>query len=122
MRPMASSRCRLSRITFLGFALALQGTSAFASGREGEALVGPVQWTVNVVLGALVVLVLGGGVWGAVKASQGGQSIGRGFGNGLLKGGLAFLILAGIALALLTLGSILWVVYSFVDVYLIKGK
>src|SRR6185436_7708959 len=75
-----------------GLVLLPQAMCAFASGREGAALVEPVLWIVAIVLVTFAALVIGGGILGAFRASQGGESILKGGARGLLKGIVAFLI------------------------------
>jgi hypothetical protein len=101
---------------FPGFVLVLQPTWAFASGREGEALVQPVLWIVAIVLVTFATLVIGGGFLGAFRASQSGESILKGSARGLLKGVVAFLVVGAVSLAGLTILGALWIVYSFVSV------
>ena len=69
-----------------GIALVLPAMSAFASGREGEALVEPIRWIVGIVLATFAALVIGGGFLGAFRASQAGESMLKGSTRGLLKG------------------------------------
>lgn len=116
---MGNSRHALL-ITFPGFALVLQAMCAFASGREGEAYVEPVRWIVAIVLVAFATLVFGGGLLGAFRASQSGESILKGGTRGLLRGMVAFLVVAAVSVAGLTVLSILWVAYSFLDVYVLS--
>jgi len=98
------------------FVLALQASSAFASGREGEALVTPIRWIVGIVVVTFAALVVGGGFLGAFKASQIGDSILQGCTRGLLKGLVAFLVVGAVAFALLTIVGALWVAYSWLAV------
>ena len=107
-------------ISFLGFVLALQTMCALASGREGEAFVEPVRWIVAIVLVTFVTLVLGGGLLGAFKANQRGESILKGGARGLLRGMLAFLVVGAVSVAGLIVLGILWVAYSFLDVYVLN--
>ena len=98
--------------------LVLQAACAFASGREGEAFVQPVLWTVAIVLVTFVTLSIGGAFLGALKASRSGESILKGGGRGLLKGMVAFLLVAAVSVAALTILGGLWIAFSFVYVYL----
>lgn len=116
---MRNSR-RVFLITFPGLVLVLQAMFAFASGREGEALVQPVLWIVAFVLVTFATLVLGGGLLGAFRASQSGESILKGSGRGLLKGMLAFLLVVAVSLALVTFLGFLWIAYSFLNVYVLN--
>jgi hypothetical protein len=100
-----------------GFALVLQAMGAFASGREGAALVEPVLWIVAIVLVTFAALVIGGGFLGAFRASQSGESILKGGARGLLKGLVAFLVVGAVSVAALTVLGFLWIIYSFVYVY-----
>ena len=112
---MRNSR-RVFLTAFPGFVLALQAMCAFASGREGDALVEPVLWIVAIVLVTFATLVFGGGFLGAFKASQSGESILKGGARGLLKGMVAFLLVGAVSVAGLTILGILWIAYSFLDV------
>jgi len=112
---MLTGSCRA-----LAFFLAVQAMSAFASGREGEALVEPVRWIVAIVLGTLATLVLGGGLLGAFKASQSGESILKGGARGLLKGVVAFLVVGAVSMAGLTILSFLWIAYSYLAVNTVR--
>ena len=105
---------------FPGFVLVLQATCAFASGREGEALVAPVLWIVAIVLVAFATLVFGGGVLGAFRAGRSGESIRKGGARGLLRGMVAFLVVGAVSVAGLTFLGILWVAYSFLYVYVLN--
>jgi len=105
---------------FLGYVLVLQATSVFASGREGEAYVGAVSWIVAIVLVAFVTLVLGGGIRGAFRASQNGESKLKGSALGLLRGLVVFLAVGAVSLVVLTILGILWIAYSFLDVYVLS--
>ena len=69
---------------FQSLVLLLKTMPAFASGREGEALVEPVRWIVAIVLIIFATLVFGGGFLGAFNASQSGESILKGGARGLL--------------------------------------
>ena len=100
-----------------GFIAILLSMPAFAAGREGEAYVEPVRWIVGIVLVAFIAVVGGGVLVGAFKASKGGESILKGGARGLLKGLLAFLVVGAVSVAVLTILSILWIAYSFLDVY-----
>ena len=100
--------------------LALQPMCAFASGREGEALVTPVLWIVGFVLLTFATLVFGGGLLGAFKASRSGESILKGGGRGLVRGLVAFLLVMAASLALAALLGFLWIVYSFLHVSEVK--
>jgi len=93
--------------------------STYASGREGEAYVDAVNWIVAIVLAAFSTLVFGGGLLGAFRASRSGDSILKGSARGLLRGFVAFLVLGFVSLAGLTFLSILWVAYSFLDIYVL---
>jgi len=114
---------RNSRRSFLsvipGLALSLRAMSAFASGREGEAYVGAVSWIVAIVLVAFAALVLGNGLLGAYRARQSGESVLKGSARGLLTGVVAFLVVGALTLVGLTVLSILWIAYSFLDVYVL---
>jgi len=91
-----------------------------ASGREGEAYVDAVGWIVAIVLVAFSTLVFGGSLLGGVRARRSGDSILKGSARGLLRGLLAFLVLGVVTMAGLTFWSILWVAYSFLDVYVLN--
>lgn len=116
---MRNSR-RVFLTAFPGFVLALQSMSAFASGREGEALVQPVLWIVAIVLVTFATLVIGGGFLGAFRASRSGESILKGSARGLRKGLVAFLVVGAASVAVLTILGILWVAFSFVYVYVVS--
>ena len=116
---MRNSR-RVFLTAFPGFVLVLPSMCAFASGREGEALVQPVLWIVAIVLVTFATLVIGGGFLGAFRASQSGESILKGSARGLLKGMVAFLVVSAVSVAGLTILGILWVAYSFLDVYVLS--
>lgn len=118
---MRNSR-RVFLTAFPGFVLALQAMCAFASGREGEALVEPVRWIVAIVLVTFATLVFGGGFLGAFKASRSGESIVKGSARGLLRGMVAFLIVGAVSMAGLTILSFLWIAYSLLDVYVLNPR
>lgn len=105
---------------FLGFVLVLQAMCAFASGREGEALVKPVLWIVAIVLFMFATLVIGGSVLGAFRASRSGESILKGSARGLVKGAVAFLVVGAVSVAVSTILGILWIAYSFLYVYVLN--
>jgi hypothetical protein len=115
---------RNSRRGFLtalpGFVLVQQAMCAFASGREGAALVEPVRWILAIVLVAFATLVIGGGLLGAFRASQSSESILKGSARGLLKGMVAFLVVSAVSVAGLTILGILWIAYSFLSVYVLS--
>ena len=114
------NRQRVFLTAFLGLVLALQATGAFASGREGEALVEPIRWIVVTVLVTFATLVFGGGALGAFRASQSGESILKGGARGLLRGLVAFLVVGAVSFAGLTVLGFLWMVYSFLNVDAVK--
>jgi hypothetical protein len=116
---MRSSR-RVFQTAFLSLVVALQVMYAFASGREGEALVEPVRWIVTIVLVIFATLVFGGGFLGAFKASQSGESILKGGARGLLKGMVVFLVVGAASVAGLAILGILWIAFSFLDVYVLS--
>ena len=116
---MRNSR-RVFLTAFPGFVLVLQSMCAFASGREGEALVQPVLWIVATVLVTFATLVIGGGFLGAFRASQSGESILKGGARGLLKGFVAFLVVGAASMTVLTILGILWVAFSFLYVYVLN--
>ena len=116
---MRNSR-RVFLTAFPSFVLVLQAMCAFASGREGEALVEPVLWIVAIVLVTFATLVFGGGLLGAFRAGRSGESILNGGARGLLRGMVAFLVVGAVSVAGLTILSILWVAYSFLDVYVLS--
>jgi hypothetical protein len=116
---MRNSR-RVFPTVFPGFVMVLQASCAFASGREGEALVEPVRWIVAIVLVSFATLVFGGGFLGAFRASQSGESLLTGSARGLLRGMVAFLVVGAVSVAGLTILGILWVAYSFLDVYVLS--
>jgi hypothetical protein len=93
---------------------------AFASGREGEALVEPVRWIVAIVLVTFAALVFGGGCLGAFRASQRGESILKGGARGLLRGMVAFLVVGAVSIAVLTILGAFWIAYSFLDAYVLS--
>jgi hypothetical protein len=103
-----------------GLALALQAARAFASGREGEALVRPVLWIVAFVLVTFAALTFGGALLGAFRASRSGESILKGSGRGILKGLLAFAVTMGALLAVGTLAGFAWVAYSLLHVHVLN--
>jgi len=117
-RVAQSAGCRLGALA--GFVLVLQASSAFASGREGEALVTPIRWIVGIVLVTFAALVVGGGLLGAFKASQAGDSILTGCTRGLLKGLVAFLVVGAVSAALVTILGTLWIAYSYLTVNSIR--
>ena len=105
---MRNSRCVfLSAVS--GFALAM---SAYASGREGEALAEPVRWIVAIVLVTFATLVFGGGLFGAFRAIRSGESMLKGGARGLLRGVVAFLVVDAVSVAVLTIVGFFWVAYS----------
>jgi hypothetical protein len=106
--------------TLPGVVLSLQAGHAFASGREGAALVEPVLWIVVVVLVTFAALVFGGGVLGAFRASQSGDSILKGSARGLLRGTVMFLVVGAVSAVGLTVLGTLWVAYSFLEVYVLN--
>ena len=108
-----SSRVSLS--AFPGLVLALQAMGAFASGREGEALVEPVRWIVAIVLGTFAALLIGGGFLGAFRANQSGESLLKGSARGLLRGMLAFLVVLAVSLAALMIVGAVWIAYSLLS-------
>ena len=116
---MRNSR-RVSPTAFPGFVLVLHASCAFASGREGEALVEPVLWIVAIVVVAFATLVVAGGFLGAFRASQSGESLLKGSARGLLRGLVAFLVVGAVSVAGLTILGILWVAYSFLYVYMLN--
>ncbi|MGQ0587804.1 MAG: hypothetical protein ACT4PK_11495 [Gammaproteobacteria bacterium] len=97
----------------LAVLLWLQVSSAFASGREGEALVTPILWIVAFVVLTFVTLVLGGGLLGAFRASRSGESMLKGGGRGLLQGAVRFLVVMAVSFALVTFLGLLWIAYAF---------
>jgi chloramphenicol 3-O phosphotransferase len=99
-----------------GLVLALQAMCAFASGREGDALVEPVRWIVAIVLICFATLVFGGSLLGAFRASRSGESILKGSGRGLLRGLVAFLVVGAASVAVLSLLGLLYIGYSFLYV------
>ena len=102
-----------------GIALVLQATSAFAS-KEGAALVEPVRWTVTILVIAFAAIVLGSGCLGAFRASKSGESILKGSARGLLKGIVTFVVVCAVLVGLLTVLGLLWVGYSFLQVYVLN--
>ena len=111
MRPQRPDRSVFAT-GFAGIVLLLQAMCAFAS-KEGAALVEPVLWIIWTVLITFAALVIGGGFFGAFRASQSGESILIGAVRGLLKGMLTFVIVVAVSVGLLTVLGILWVAYSF---------
>jgi len=111
---------RVFLIACPGIVLVPQAMCAFASGREGEAYVGAVGWIVGIVLVTFATLVVGGGLQGAFRASQSGESILKGSARGLLRGIFALLVVGAVSLAGLTILGILWIAYSFLDVYVLN--
>jgi len=101
---------------FAALFVGLQATCAFASGNEGAAMVEPARWIVLITLGAFAILVLGGGILGVFRASQGGESILKGGARGVVKGLVAFVIFVGVSIAIVTLLGFLWIVYAFLNV------
>ena len=59
----------------------------------------------------------GGGILGAFRASQSGESILKGSARGLLRGMVAFLVVGAVSVAALTIVGIIWVAYSFLNAY-----
>jgi len=116
---MRNSR-RVFLTAFSGFVLVLQAMCAFASGREGEALVEPILWIVAIVLVTFVTLVFGGGLLGAFRAGQSGESILKGGARGLLRGMVAFLVVGAVSVAGVTILGSLWIAYSFLYVYVLS--
>lgn len=116
---MRNSR-RVLLTVFQGLVLMLQALCAFASGREGAALVEPVLWIVVIVLVSFASLVIGGGLLGAFRANQSGESILKGTARGLRKGMVTFLIVGAVSVAGLTILGILWIAYSFLYVYVLS--
>ena len=115
---MRNSR-RVFLTAFPGFVLVLQSMCAFASGREGEALVRPVLWIVAIVLVTFATLVVGGGLLGAFRAGRNGESIPKASARGLLKGMVAFLVVGAVSLAALTILGFLWIAFSLVYVHFV---
>ena len=107
-------------IALSSFVIWLHMVPAFASGREGEAYVEPILWIVAITLVAFFALVVGGSVRGASHAKQNGESVLKGSARGLLRGVIAFLILGAASVVGLTVLGILWVAYSFLDVYVLN--
>ena len=110
----------LSSADLARLVLVLPTMSAFASGREGEALVEPIRWIVAIVLATFAALVIGGGFLGAFRASKGGESILMGSARGLLKGVMAFLVVGAVSVAVLTIAGAFWVAYAHLAVHLVK--
>lgn len=107
-------------VALAGLALALESVSACASGREGEALVTPILWIVGFVVLSFAALVLGGGALGAFRASRRGESIPKGAAHGLRTGVVRFLVVQGVALALVTLLGVLWIAFALLYAGAIK--
>ena len=105
---------------FPGAVVMLQTMCVYASGREGEAYVDAVGWIVAIVLIALVTLVFGGGLRGVSRARKNDESVLKGFALGLLKGLGTFLVAGIITVVVLTILSILWIAYSFLDVHVLN--
>ena len=97
----------------------LQSLPAFAS-KEGAGVAEAVQMIVLIVLATFTACVAGGVLYGAFKASQGGESVLRGSARGLLKGLIAFLVVAFASMIVLTAASALWVAFSFLYVYVLN--
>jgi len=109
-------------MALLGYVLTLQVMCAYASGREGEAYVGAVSWIVAIVLIAFVTIVFGAGILSAHRARQKGESIPKGIARGLLKGIVIFVGVAAVSVVGLTVLGILWIAYSFLDVYVLNSS
>ena len=99
--------------------LMLLATCAFAS-KEGAALVEPVRWIIMILVITFAAIVLGSGCLGAFRASRSGESILKGGARGLLKGILTFLVVCAVSVGLLTVVGLLWVGYSFLQVYVLN--
>jgi len=97
----------------------LQATLAFAS-KEGAALVEPVRWIITIVVITFAASVIGGGCLGAFRASRSGESIVKGGARGLLKGIVMFVVVCAVSVGLLTVLGLLWVGYSFLQVYVLN--
>jgi hypothetical protein len=104
------------RSVSIGLALAatLAAGSAFASGREGEALADFFRWIVFILLGALAITTCGGIVLGGYKARQKHESVVKGCATGFLKGLLAFVAFCAASFALATLLGGIYMAYAVI--------
>lgn len=119
-RIQTSYRVLLTTIT--GIVLGLHTMCVFAAGNEGAALVEPVRWIVAIVLVTFITLVVGGGLRGAMMTRQGDESTLKAITRGMFKGLVAFLIVSALAIAGLTILGVLWIAYSFLDIYVLSGS
>ena len=92
--------------------LSLLAMPAFASGREGEGLVGAVQLIVGSAVALLVVSLVGGIVVGARKAHRDGESISRGAASGVLKGIVAFVIACAVVAIVVSFAGVAFIAFS----------
>jgi hypothetical protein len=103
----------------LRWSVVLQALPAFASGREGAALVEPVFWIVVSILGTFLVSLVGGLAYGVINAVRSGESVLKGCWQGLLRGFLAFVVLGVAASTLLAIVGLLWGGWSLLEVFLL---
>ena len=97
----------------------LQSLPAFAS-KEGVGVAEAVQVIVSIVLVTFIACVAGGVLYGAFKASQGGESVLKGSGRGLVRGLIVFMVVAAASTIVLTAISVLWVAFSFLYIYVLN--
>jgi len=71
-----------------------------------------VMLIIAVTLAAFVACLLGGAVYYAFKASQAGESLLEGAGRGLVKGGIAFVVLVAVVMSVLTVLGVLFIAYG----------
>jgi hypothetical protein len=100
------------RPVLTGLAATLAAACAFASGREGEQYVEVVRTAVNILVAALAITTIGGILHGGHKARQKDESLARGCATGFVKGIVAFVVLCGASLALLTIVGGVYIAYA----------
>ena len=116
---MRASRIPSARYATLACIGMLQSLPAFAS-KEGAAVADAVQVIVWIVLVAFIACTAGGVVYGVFKASQGGESVLKGSARGLLKGLIAFVVVAAASMIVLTAVGVLWVAFSFLYIHVLN--
>jgi len=105
-KVLAAGYVAVGLIAALGYA-----TRALAS-QGGAGVAEAVLLIVVVVAAALVAFVLGGAVYGGLKARKNNQSIAKGVGSGILKGLIALVVWGAIVLVALNVLAALFVGYA----------
>ena len=94
-------------------AIAGAGYAARAlASQEGAGVAEAVMWIITVTLVALAACLLGGGYYWAFKAVRAGEPALRGFGRGLVKGGIAFVVMVAVVMSVLTVLGMLFTAYA----------